>query len=232
MAFGFLKKLWSGSDFWDKDENKSQRDSFAKQDEEERRRKEAARRASQQSFRSNSSFNGPTNDFFEKNSREQEGQKIDLSKKLTKVASQGGYQLENAKVANDAEKERTANDAEKAKWEKTLDQSLWDKVKDTVDPNTNADKLRRVKAGKEIDYKGPGGVVGGVKKYGSVPLRSTARVGTGMAQGATGLYDLASPGTGTSQLSKNLDENAKALDRGAEQAGVKRLNQGANILGE
>lgn len=37
---GFLNKLWSGLDFWDKKENQGQRQSFAQQDEEERRRRQ------------------------------------------------------------------------------------------------------------------------------------------------------------------------------------------------
>jgi hypothetical protein len=44
---GLLNKLWSGADFWDKKENKQQRDQFAQQDEE-RKKREAEARAQKQ----------------------------------------------------------------------------------------------------------------------------------------------------------------------------------------
>ena len=44
---GLLNKLWSGADFWDKKENKQQRDDFAKQDEERKKREAEARAQAQ-----------------------------------------------------------------------------------------------------------------------------------------------------------------------------------------
>lgn len=44
---GLLNKIWSGADFWDKKENKQQRDQFAQQDEE-RKKREAEARAQKQ----------------------------------------------------------------------------------------------------------------------------------------------------------------------------------------
>lgn len=44
----FLKKIWSGLDFWDTAENRQQREQFAREDEEERRRREREAAARQQ----------------------------------------------------------------------------------------------------------------------------------------------------------------------------------------
>lgn len=43
---------------------------------------------------------------------------------------------------------------------------------------------------------------------------------TGLAQGATGLYDLATPGVGTNRFSKKLDDFAKFTDQTAQAEGV------------
>lgn len=58
---------------------------------------------------------------------------------------------------------------------------------------------------------------------------------TGLAQGFSGLYDLASPGTGTNRLSKNLDSFAKQVDSTAKAekinpAGYKASQFGSDVL--
>ena len=61
----------------------------------------------------------------------------------------------------------------------------------------------------------------------AMPLRS-ARTAVGLAQGASGIYDLATPGKGTNRLSQNLDKAAKKLDQTATEVGGKTAY---NVLG-
>ena len=63
----------------------------------------------------------------------------------------------------------------------------------------------------------------------SVPGRSVIRVGTGVTQGLSGIYDLATPGEGTSRTSKFLDQVAKNQDTSAEEAGVGTAYRVVNV---
>jgi hypothetical protein len=56
----------------------------------------------------------------------------------------------------------------------------------------------------------------GVKATIGVPMAANARTirtGIGLGQGAAGLYDLATPGTGTNRVSQFLDKQAKEVDK-------------------
>jgi hypothetical protein len=55
-----------------------------------------------------------------------------------------------------------------------------------------------------------------VPKVGRATDLAARRVGIDMAQGVTGLYDLASRGTGTNRVSKKLDKFAKNIDQSAK----------------
>jgi hypothetical protein len=59
-----------------------------------------------------------------------------------------------------------------------------------------------------------------VPKVGRATDLAARRVGIDMAQGVTGLYDLASRGTGTNRVSKKLDKFAKNIDQSAKNDGV------------
>lgn len=78
-----FKKVWSGLDFWDKKENKAQRDTFAQQDEEERRRRarEAAMRQLQRTGQA------PRDNYVELPQKEPKPQ-FDFTSPLSKVGSQ------------------------------------------------------------------------------------------------------------------------------------------------
>lgn len=65
--------------------------------------------------------------------------------------------------------------------------------------------------------------------YASVPGRSILRVGTGMAQGVSGLYDLATPGEGTSRTSKFINKVAENQDKSAKEAGVEKAYKITNV---
>lgn len=75
----------------------------------------------------------------------------------------------------------------------------------------------------------PRGVLQRGADLASVPGRSVMRVATGIPQGVSGLYDLASPGTGTSRTSKFLNELAQNQDKSAEEAGVGTAYKVMNI---
>ena len=66
----------------------------------------------------------------------------------------------------------------------------------------------------------------------SVPGRSILRVATGIGQGVSGLYDLATPGEGTNRTSKFLDNVAKNQDKSAKEAGVEDAYKVGNVVGE
>lgn len=57
---GLLNKLWSGTDFWDKKENKQQRDQFAQQDAERKKREAEARAQAQAQREQQRQFPAPS----------------------------------------------------------------------------------------------------------------------------------------------------------------------------
>lgn len=60
----------------------------------------------------------------------------------------------------------------------------------------------------------------GIKDIGTGLGLGVMRSITGSAQGLSGLYDLASPGTGTNRLSKGLDTYAKSIDQTVNDQGI------------
>jgi hypothetical protein len=64
------------------------------------------------------------------------------------------------------------------------------------------------------------------------PVISTARVGTGIVQGASGLYDLVTPGEGTNRLSKAADKKAVEQDQLAKDMGIEKAYKVGNVAGE
>jgi hypothetical protein len=68
--------------------------------------------------------------------------------------------------------------------------------------------------------------------YAAAPGASVSRVVTGIGQGLSGLYDLATPGKGTNRVSKTLDKGAKKLDEFAKVADVEGAYKTGNVAGE
>jgi hypothetical protein len=64
------------------------------------------------------------------------------------------------------------------------------------------------------------------------PVLSAARVGTGVVQGASGLYDLASKGEGTNRFTKAANKKAEEQDKLAKDMGVEPAYKVGNIVGE
>ena len=64
------------------------------------------------------------------------------------------------------------------------------------------------------------------------PLLSIGRVGVGIPQGLAGLYDLATPGTGTNRVSQALDAKAKEIDTLAADMDINTAYKAGNIGGE
>jgi hypothetical protein len=69
----------------------------------------------------------------------------------------------------------------------------------------------------------------GVKKVGTGTGLAAARVGVGTAQGLSGLYDLATPGTGTNRITKGLDSSARFIDDTAQNEGVNGIYHAAQV---
>lgn len=63
----------------------------------------------------------------------------------------------------------------------------------------------------------------------SIPGRSILRVATGIGQGASGLYDLFTPGKGENRVSKSLNQVAKTLDESAKEAGIGTAYKALNV---
>lgn len=157
-----VNRVWSGLDFWQKDENRQQREDFAAQDREEERRRRQREAAARQIVNQSTGFNDEEPTF-------------DFTKKLVKAASQSDVVGEPQGVAGS---------------------------------QSDTAKLKK-----------------------AVPL-SVARVGTGMVQGLSGLYDLASPGKGTNRLTKATNSLAEKLDKTAKDQGVEDVYKAGNVVGE
>lgn len=61
---------------------------------------------------------------------------------------------------------------------------------------------------------------------------STARVATGIPQGASGLVDLVTPGKGTSRVSKALTQQAEDIDKFAKKQNIETGYKVGNVIGE
>lgn len=61
------------------------------------------------------------------------------------------------------------------------------------------------------------------------PVISTARVGTGIAEGAGGLYDILTPGKGTNRFTKAATRKAEEQDQLARDMGIEKLYRTVNV---
>lgn len=206
----FLNKIWSGLDFWQKDENQRQRDQFAQEDEEERKRRERAA-AFRAAANSGSAGNAPA-----------PGTTYDPSATIKKIASQSGLtqdplnvsgMLKKVKPLTPEQKKQRALDAAaqaSQESEQYKNRSFLDKVKQDFIPS-----LKKA--------TGEAAVSVGT---------SVARVGTGIGQGISGLYDLASPGKGNNRVTKVLNKAAEAEDKFAKEHGNDKIYKVGNVVGE
>lgn len=92
--FDRLNRIWSGGDFWQGDENRQQRENFAREDEEERRRK-AAMAARASVSQNNSGWRGVPFKLPEQQDQPKEND-FDFNKPLRTAGSQGEFFLEDA----------------------------------------------------------------------------------------------------------------------------------------
>lgn len=268
-----LNKIWSGLDFWNKQENKGQRDNFAQQDEEERRRR--AREAALRQFQRT---NAPRDNYVELPQNEPKSQ-FDFSSPLAKVGSQStATPAPKPVAAPEPEQEfvqlkKSGEENKKilgrnAAW--LLPKSLEKRAVLSGDGTSKTDKNTYltgfenvnkdyqdilIKSARERAAKGDQAALntikvledagkiekGGGRKKGflergaeisTAPGRSALRVGTGAGQGASGLYDLATPGVGTNRFSQGLDKVAKKIDEDAQKAGLSGYYKTGNVAGE
>lgn len=115
-------------------------------------------------------------------------------------------------------------------------QGFWNKIRDQFDANTEADQYRRKieNLGRPFDdqkevYKKDSPNIGEIA---TTPIRSALRVTTGIGQGASGLYDLVTPGRGDSRLTRKLNTMAEKLDKDAKEQGLENLYKVGNVVGE
>lgn len=71
-----------------------------------------------------------------------------------------------------------------------------------------------------------------IKKIAATPVLSLGRVGTGLIEGASGLYDLVTPGKGTNRLTKAMVRQGEEFDQRAKDLGVNRPYKVGNVVGE
>lgn len=71
-----------------------------------------------------------------------------------------------------------------------------------------------------------------LRKVVSTPVLSTARVGTGLIQGAGGLFDLLTPGKGQNRVTQTMNEQAETIDEQAKQMGVNKAYKTLNVPAE
>jgi len=268
-----LNKIWSGLDFWNKQENKGQRDNFAQQDEEERRR-----RAREAALRQLQRTNAPRDNYVELPQNEPKSQ-FDFTSPLAKVGSQSTAtpapkpepapepQQEFVQLKKSGEENKKIF-GRNAAW--LLPKSLEKRTVLSGDGTSKTDKNTYltgfenvnkdyqdvlIKSARERAAKGDQAALntikvledagkiekGGGRKKGflergaeisTAPGRSALRVGTGVGQGATGLYDLATPGIGTNRVSQGLDKVAKKIDEDAQKAGLSGYYKTGNVAGE
>lgn len=64
------------------------------------------------------------------------------------------------------------------------------------------------------------------------PVLSAGRVGTGIAEGTSGLYDLLTPGEGTNRFSKATVKKAEEIDKLAKDFDIDKLYKTGNVVGE
>lgn len=246
---GFFNKIWSGLDFWDKEENQGQREQYAREDEEERRRRarEAALRSQspqQPTFTSPQQNFDFTNPLAKVGSQSQFGQQdpMALLQKNQTVApidkrSKGEKEIDalteqHLARAVDEEKSRTS-------WfdRQFTDRNWADRAK--VAARNRAVREYQEKHGfnrqpevkeafqqsrQELDEASKGG---GSKLL--APVLSVGRVGTGLVEGGAGLYDLLTPGEGQNRLTKSSVEKAKEIDELARDLDIEGLYKGGNV---
>lgn len=206
---GFFNKIWSGLDFWDKEENRRQRQRFAREDEEER-----LRRARELAARRAVVVQGPGGEAVEV--------RPDPTAAIRKVGSQSQFGQKlfdpNSLLQKAEPPKPTPEQAKKAPLPPPK-------------PNLTIDKLVKINEKNAIKPKA-GPPRRSIDRAINTVAASTARVGTGIAQGISGLFDLISPGKGTSRVSKSLDRSAKSIDKFAKEQGNEKLYKVGNVVGE
>lgn len=122
----------------------------------------------------------------------------------------------------------------------TKRRTFMETVGDRFEANSPQDQAKRLAAGQPRLYQDQIKArteqrlqSGEIKKpeY-SAPARSIARVATGVAQTAPGLWDLLTPGKGTNRVSQMLDRAAKFQDEEAKKAGQETAYKIGNVVGE
>lgn len=241
--FDRLNKIWSGADFLDKEENRRQREQFAKEDEEEERRRRAAAAARtqgpkpgtviqpQQKFDftsplSKAAFNNPIlNDPSLKATPEQvaENKKETELEELTKKHLERQLEQEKKQTSwfDRQFTDRNWNKRAEARAISSATREFQDKYGWNRDPTV----LEYQKgAGEKLDEADKGGTSQWI-----APVLSTGRVGTGLVEGAAGLYDLATPGKGQNRLTKASTSKAQEIDQLAKDLEVDKLYKATNV---
>lgn len=128
-----LNKLWSGADFWQKDENRQQRESFARQEEEERRKK-------QQRQLSTSAPSNPTPGTVYQPTQPKVNFDPNTPLQQKTLSQYTGFNTPDRLIENS---------------EKQDNRGFWEKLGDKIEANSPQDMAARESRGEQRKYQGP-----------------------------------------------------------------------------
>lgn len=255
---GFFNKVWSGLDFWDKQENQQQRQDFARQEEEEKKRRQQIQNAKQYTQQQ------PSNQTYFDEPQSSSATTTPVSQNVTSITGALGNPFLNITNQTDAQKAEGKQIADKTKKLNELTdkyrQEYIDKEKQNtswfnrqfVDRNWDkrAETLARTRASREFQEQEGFNRDPAITQYSEetrrkldklsdnsgskvlAPVLSTGRVGAGIAQGTTGFYDLITPGEGTNRFTKSITEKAEEVDALAKDLDIDGLYKTGNVAGE
>lgn len=259
---GLLNKVWSGLDFWDKQENKQQRDQFKAQDEEKKRREAEARAQAQAQRQTRPTQTQQTNVSVSDVPRKpttvtvdapRQNQNLQVYKSATTptvsvekpTAEQVAHnnKIKELDTLRDQHMARATEEAKKrTSWfDRQFTNRNWTKDAEATAISRATrdyqDKYGWTNDKDVINYQAGArrAVDEGAKASTSqwiAPVISTARVGTGMAEGVGGLYDLATPGKGTNRFTQAANKKAVEQDQLAKDLDVEKAYKVGNVAGE
>lgn len=216
----FWKKFTSGLDFWDKEENRQQREQYAQEDREEEERKRQQRSRQGSSTLADTYFRRP------EPNREPETYTTDYSGMGLSAPQKAKQQELDELTQSFLEEEMNKEKDRTSWWDRTLTDRNWDKRAEAAARN-KATKTYQDKYGwnRDQDVLNYNNITGQKLEkarnersvHGIVaPVLSFGRVGTGIGEGFTGLYDLLTPGEGTNRFSDALEKKAEEIDQTAK----------------
>lgn len=231
-----FSRIISGLDFWDKDENARQREQFAREEEERKRRELQA--AASRPAPPRQQFMPPARGadlspneipLLQKaqpavDTRNEDQRRLEELAKANlasaqKQATQGQNWLQR-NILNRGSNNRNAEIIARNRATRDFQEAYgYNRDQDVLDFSSAT-----LKKAKENTGAGANPVV--------APVLSLGRVGTGIAQGFGGLYDILTPGEGQNRLTKASNKKAEEIDKLAAEMDVNAPYKVGNVVGE